>query len=227
MTLPASLAPMSDDNSRDTTDTMNRRSILATVGTTVALGLAGCGGGGGGDGNDDGGDGNDDGGDDTDPSGNTDGNAQQSGPDSNGGGGDGCPAVPSSYTTEDVPTMLSNDPAANIGVPSSGASIESGSGTLRVRYDIGSVIVQSRNSTNTTVEEELMEGLSDVTDEYDLPSGARAQREGTGTSERVDVYIPSGSDVVYVSVAASGTDECLEGSLGTIRDEMVNSIQVN
>jgi hypothetical protein len=212
---------MSDSNARP--ETLERRSLLATVGAVVTTGLAGCGGGDGG--SDD--DGNDDSDGDTEANGDTNGNDQPSGSDdSNGGGGDDCPAVPSSYTREDVPTLVSDNPVATIGVPSSGASINAGSATLRVEYAIGSVVVQSRDNPDSTVEDELSSGLTEVTDQYDLPSGARAQRAETGTSDRVDVYIPSGSDVVYVSVSAAGPENCLDGSLTTIRDEMVNSIQL-
>jgi NAD(P)-dependent dehydrogenase (short-subunit alcohol dehydrogenase family) len=79
---------------------------------------------------------------------------------------------------------------------------------------------------DSTVDEELSPDLTEVTDQYGLPSGARAQRDPSGTSDRVDVSIPNGPDVVMVSVAAAGPQECLEGTLVTVRDEMVNSIQL-
>jgi hypothetical protein len=42
----------------------------------------------------------------------------------------------------------------------------------------------------------------------------------------VEVYIPDGQDVVMVMVSASGTGECLDGSLTAVRDEMVNTVQL-
>lgn len=228
---------MSDSNSGSEPVPIDRRSVLAAVGTAVATGLAGCGGGGGGgDGGDGGGDGNS--GEDVDPTGDTGGNGQSpagnsggDGPGSGGGGGSGsgggdCATMPSSYTREDVPALVGDEPVATIEVPSSGPSINSGSGGLRVEFSIGSINVQSRTSTDTTVEDELSSELPEVTDEYDLPSGARAQREEVSRTDRVDVYLPSDSDVVYVSVAASGPDDCLDGTLATVRDRMVDSIQL-
>lgn len=208
---------MSDTNPEPGTVAIERRSIL-TIGAAVAAGLAGCGG----DGNDS---------DDQDDNGGDDGDGSDTGTEQPTGGGPGaasggdCATVPSSYTREDIPAMLSDDPVATINVPSEGATINRGSATLRVEYAIGSVVVQSRRRSETTVEDELMPDLSEVTDEYDLPSGARAQREAVAQSDRIDVYIPAGSDVIYVSVAASGPDDCLEGTLPTIRDAMVDSIQ--
>mgnify|MGYP002277017089 CR=1 FL=1 len=227
---PPSEQAMPDDNSRFETIPLDRRSLLASLGTAVTAGFAGCGGGGGGDGSD-GDDGqSDDGGDgDAGGDGGTDGNdGGGSDADDGGGagGGDGCPPVPSSYTREDVPATIADEPLATIGVPASGAEIDSGSATLRVEFSIGSVTVQSQNNSDTTVEAELAADATEVTDEYDLPEGARAQRTDTGSTNRVDVYIPADPDVVMVTVSASGPGDCLEGSLATIRDEMVNTIQL-
>lgn len=104
--------------------------------------------------------------------------------------------------------------------------INRGSAALRVEYQRGSINVQSQNSSDTTVEDTLLADLPEVTDEHNLPSGARAQRQEVAGSDRVDVYIPADPDVIYVGVAAAGTDNCLDGSLTTIRDQMVNSIQL-
>jgi hypothetical protein len=134
--------------------------------------------------------------------------------------------MPSSYNREDVPATLADQPLATIGVPASGPTINSGSAVLRVEYSVGSINVQSENNSDSTVEQELSPDLTEVTDQYDLPSSARAQRDPSGTSDRVDVYIPNGSDVVMVSVAAAGPQECFEGTLVMVRDEMVNSIQL-
>lgn len=231
-----------DDDTSAETKLINRRSLLATLGVATAAGLAGCGGDSGGDDGGDDGSG-DTGGDDqssgTDPdsdggaesggdgteSGDDDG-TESGGDGTESGGGDNCPAVPSSYSREDVPATLADEPLATIGVPDSGASINNGSALLRVEYSIGSINVQSENNSDTSVEDELLPDLQEVTDDYDLPAGARAQREEAGASDRVDVYIPNDPDVVMVSVAASGPGECLDGSLATIRDEMVNSIQL-
>lgn len=238
MSVAVSVEPMSDSNHEFESRPVSRRAVLATVGTAAATGLAGCGGNGG-DG--DGGDNTDAGGDgqpsgtnsDGTGSGGDDGTESGDGDDTDSGGGDNsqsgggnCPSVPSSYAREDVPAMLSDDPVATIGVPESGASINPGSRVLRVEYSRGSINVQSRDNPNTTVEAELSSDLTEVTAEYDLPSGARAQRTDIPGGNRVDVYIPADSDVVYVSVAAAGLEECLDGSLTTIRDEMVNSIQL-
>jgi hypothetical protein len=134
--------------------------------------------------------------------------------------------MPSSYNRVDVPTTTSDGALATIEVPGSGPSISNGSASLRVEFSIGSINVQSRNIADTTVEEELSSDMQEVTGQYDLPSGARAQREAVSASNRVDVYVPADSDVVYVSVAASGPGDCLEGTLATIRDRMVDSIQL-
>jgi len=226
---------MTDDNSAFETAPLDRRALLATLSTAAAAGLAGCGGGGGGDGGDGGSDGDDGGdgdvgGNDGDD-GDVGGSDGSSGSDTDGGGGgsgggDGCPAVPSSYTREDVPAMIGDETLATIGVPASGADIDRGSATLSAEFSIGSITVQSRNNPDSSVEEELSADATEVTDEYDLPEGARAQRTETGSSNRVDVYVPADSDVVRVTVSASGPGDCLGGSLTTIRDEMVNTIQL-
>jgi len=223
-----------DGDSSAETSSINRRSLLATLGVAAATGLAGCGGDSGGDDGGDDGSG-DTGGDDQSSGTDADSDGSESGGDgaesgnddgTESGGGDNCPAVPSSYSREDIPAMLADETLATIGVPDAGASINSGSALLRVEYSIGSINVQSEHSADTTVEDELLPDLQEVTDDYDLPAGARAQREEAGASDRVDVYIPNDPDVVMVSVAASGPGECLDGSLATIRDEMVNSIQL-
>jgi hypothetical protein len=250
------IKPMPDDTPGFETVSINRRSVLATLGTAVTTGLAGCGGGGGGD------DGSGDGDDDTESNGNTGGDDQSSDSDTDGDdgsqsdgddgsqsdgddgtqsdddgsqtgdddgpqtGGDNCPAVPSSYTREDVPATVADEPLATIEVPDSG-DVQRQSIVLRVSFTSrGSVNVQSRNNSSTTVEDELSPDQPEVTDEYDLPAGARAQRAEITRTNRVDVYIPADSDVVMVSVAASGPDECLDGSLATIQERMVNSIQL-
>lgn len=145
---------------------------------------------------------------------------------SGSGGGGRCPAMPGSYDRMEIPTMLSDRPTTTIGVPASGGSVDSQSTVLTVEYDIGSITVQSDHTSDTTVDEELSPEMAEVTGEYDLPADARAQRETAGISSRVDVYIPDGSGVVMGSVAASAPEECRDGSLGSIRDEMVNSIQL-
>lgn len=127
MRIGVSVAPMSDSNPSKAVP-VDRRSVLATLGTTVATGLAGCGGGNGG-----GDDRNSGGGDSTGTDSDTGGDNGASETDT--GGSDGtqsgdceeaqstesnCPAVPSSYTRADIPATVADETLATIGVPGRG-----------------------------------------------------------------------------------------------------------
>jgi hypothetical protein len=222
---------MSDDESGSETELIDRRTVLAAVGTATATGLAGCGGD---SGSDDDEEDEDDESDDTGTDGENDqpsgmgpggGDGPQGGGDGASGGGT-CATVPSSYTREDVPTILSDDPLATIGVPASGPSVSTRTSGLRVEYSIGSITVNGQQFPDSSVEEALSTGLEDVTDQYDLPPEARALRNDGTNTDRVEVYLPDGPNVVLVMVSASGPGECLDGPLVTVRDEMVDSVQL-
>jgi hypothetical protein len=223
MALDFSVEVMPDSNSRFERGSTDRRSVLAALGTAAATGLAGCGGD---DTEDEGGGDNEANGNTQSPQTGSDGDGTRPGGDGTQPGGGNCPAVPSSYTREDVPATVADETLATIDAPASGPSVERSSGLLAVVFNMGSINVQSQSNSDTTVEDELSPTASEVTDEYDLPAGARAQREAVPSTVRIDVYIPAAPDVVMVSVAASGPDNCLDGSLGTVRDRMVNSIQL-
>lgn len=208
-------------------DSWNRRQLLAIFGAITTTALAGCSG----NGDEDSPGGEDDTGD-SDPSGSNDETdatstePEDTSPDeqstdrtsedddtdaSTGGGSDGCPSMPLSYTSREWPD---EDPYVSFEIPQE-ESVETKvvlTGRFQIRFggdDTWTALIVrgpdegGQGYSDRSVEERAENINGEPTDAYDVDSGVRVFTVPAGeteTPDRTEVLLPSGSGSVGVTV---------------------------